>query len=35
MRYGGSKIDEEIADLKKKLAALEARKAEIEGGIKK
>jgi len=34
-RYGGSKIDEEIADLKKKLAALEARKAEIAGGIKK
>ena len=35
MRYGGSKIDKEIADLKKKLAALEARKAESEGGIQK
>jgi hypothetical protein len=34
-RYGGSKIDKEIADLKKKLAALEARKAESEGGIQK
>jgi hypothetical protein len=29
------KIDKEIADLKKKLAALEARKAESEGGIQK
>jgi hypothetical protein len=34
-RYGGSKIDEEVADLKKKLAVLEGRKAEIEGGITK
>ena len=34
-RYSGSKIDEEIADLKKKLAALEARKAEIDGRIQK
>jgi hypothetical protein len=29
------KIDKEIADLKKKLAALEARKAESEGWIQK
>lgn len=28
-------IDKEIADLKKKLAALQARKAEIEGVVKK
>jgi hypothetical protein len=29
------KIDKEIVDLKKKLAALQARKAEIEGAVKK